>query len=115
MIMSAWQLIISQSRANNAAYDGDRLPLQNWVWPQGTWFQRRLHDLRKTQREAHRRINSRNFESSLSRWAFAGEGVAISIRAQSPDGEDFDQPGTYRGEMDLTPSREIKDEVPTVP
>jgi hypothetical protein len=45
--MSSWQLIFKQSRVNNGAYDGDRLPAQNWHWPQGTWFQTRLHSLRR--------------------------------------------------------------------
>jgi hypothetical protein len=45
--MSSWQLIFKQSRVNNGAYDGDRLPAQNWDWPQGTWFQTRLRNLRR--------------------------------------------------------------------
>jgi hypothetical protein len=45
--MSSWQLIFKQSRVNNGAYDGDRLPAQNWHWPQGTWFQTRLRNLRR--------------------------------------------------------------------
>jgi hypothetical protein len=44
--MSSWQLIFKQSRVNNGAYDGDRLPAQDWYWPQGTWFQTRLRNLR---------------------------------------------------------------------
>jgi hypothetical protein len=46
MIMSSWQLIFQQSKVNNGAYDGDRLPPQNWDWPRGTWFQTRLRHLR---------------------------------------------------------------------
>ena len=48
--MICWQLIFLQSKVNRAAYDGDRLPSQNWDWPQGTWFQNRLRYLRKAQR-----------------------------------------------------------------
>ena len=48
--MSFWQLIFLQSRVNNGAYDEDRLPAQNWDWPQGTWFQKRVHYIRKTRR-----------------------------------------------------------------
>jgi hypothetical protein len=48
--MSAWQLIFLQSKVNNGAYNGERLAAQNWDWPQGTWFQKRLHHLRRTQR-----------------------------------------------------------------
>ena len=45
--VSSWQLIFQQSKVNNGAYDGDRLPAQNWHWPQGTWLQKRLRYLRK--------------------------------------------------------------------
>jgi len=45
--MSYWQLIFLQSKVNSGAYDGDRLPRQNWNWPQQTWFQERLRNLRK--------------------------------------------------------------------
>ncbi|MGH7766787.1 MAG: hypothetical protein ACREQP_04980 [Candidatus Binatia bacterium] len=44
--MSPWQLIFRQSRVNNGLYDGDRLPAQNWDWPQGTWLQERLRYVR---------------------------------------------------------------------
>jgi hypothetical protein len=45
--VSSWQLIFQQSKVNNGPYDGDRLPAQNWHWPQGTWLQTRLRYLRK--------------------------------------------------------------------
>ena len=45
--MSSWQFIFQQSKVNNGAYDGDRLPAQNWHWPQGTWLQTRLRYLRQ--------------------------------------------------------------------
>ena len=44
--MSYWQLVFLQSKVNSAAYDGDRLPRQNWTWPQQTWFQKRLRYIR---------------------------------------------------------------------
>lgn len=47
--MSSWQLIFLQSKANNGSYDEDELPQQNWKWPQGTWFQKRLRYVRETQ------------------------------------------------------------------
>jgi hypothetical protein len=47
MVMGSWQQIFEQSRVNNGAYDGDRLPAQNWHWPEGTWFQTRLRNLRR--------------------------------------------------------------------
>jgi len=56
--MSFWQLIFLQSRANNGAHCEDTLPAQNWDWPQGTWFQKRLHDIRKTQRRGLQRKDS---------------------------------------------------------
>jgi len=45
--VSSSQLIFQQSKVNNGAYDGDRLPAQNWHWPQGTWLQTRLRSLRE--------------------------------------------------------------------
>lgn len=48
--MSSWQIIFLQSRVNYGAYDGDRLPAQNWDWPQETWFQTRLRYLRSNSR-----------------------------------------------------------------
>jgi hypothetical protein len=52
--MSYWQLIFLQSKVNRGAYDGDRLPRQNWDWPRQTWFQERLRSIRKTQRVLQR-------------------------------------------------------------
>jgi hypothetical protein len=45
--MNAWKNIFEQSRVNNGLYQGDGLPAQNWQWPSGTWFQKRLRYLRK--------------------------------------------------------------------
>ncbi len=47
--MSYWESVFLQSKVNRGAYDGDRLPTQNWDWPRETWFQKRLRYLRKTQ------------------------------------------------------------------
>lgn len=44
--MNSWELIFQQSKVNNGDYYGDRLPVQNWHWPRGTWFQQRLRRLR---------------------------------------------------------------------
>jgi hypothetical protein len=52
--MNCWQLIFLQSKVNRGAYDGDRLPTQNWDWPQRTWFQKRLRSLRETQQHVLR-------------------------------------------------------------
>lgn len=52
--MSSWQLIFLQSKVNNDAYEGERLPSQIWHWPKGTWFQRRLDDLRTKRRQLFR-------------------------------------------------------------
>lgn len=51
--MICWQLIFLQSKVNRGTYDGDRLPAQNWDWPQGTWFQNRLRYFRETQQIVH--------------------------------------------------------------
>jgi hypothetical protein len=44
--MNSWELIFRVSKVNGDSYDEDRLPVQNWEWPRGTWFQRRLRYLR---------------------------------------------------------------------
>ncbi len=49
MLMSDWQVIFLQSKANGGAYDGERFPGQKWDWPRSTWFQNRLRYLRKSQ------------------------------------------------------------------
>ncbi len=46
--MNSWQLIFLQSKVNNGAYYGDQLPPQIWDWPEETWFQKRLSDLRRS-------------------------------------------------------------------
>ena len=43
--MNSWELIFQQSKVNNGDYYGDHLPVQNWDWPRGTWFQERLRRL----------------------------------------------------------------------
>jgi hypothetical protein len=40
--VSHWQIIFLQCKANRGEYNGDTLPPQNWKWPEGTWFQKRL-------------------------------------------------------------------------
>jgi len=52
--MISWQLIFIQSKVNNGPYDGDRLLAQNWDWPNETWFQMRLRDLRKGARKTQK-------------------------------------------------------------
>lgn len=51
--MNAWQLMFLQSKANNNRYNGDGLAIQNWAWPQGTWFQKRLRQLRRKRPQTH--------------------------------------------------------------
>jgi len=46
--MNSWQLIFLQSKVNNGAYYGDQLPPQIWDWPEETWFQKRLSNLRRS-------------------------------------------------------------------
>lgn len=47
--MTLWQLIFSQSKVNNSLYERDKLAIHNWLWPRGTWLQKRLRYLRKKQ------------------------------------------------------------------
>ena len=44
--MNAWLSIFFQSPANSGYYDEDELPQLNWDWPNGTWFQARLDQVR---------------------------------------------------------------------
>ena len=53
--MNAWQLLFLQSKANNNLYNEEPPALQNWAWPQGTWFQKRLNQLRRKQRQTMER------------------------------------------------------------
>ena len=46
--MTLWQLIFTQSKVNGGVYYGDRLVAQNWMWPNETWFQTRLCELRRS-------------------------------------------------------------------
>jgi hypothetical protein len=78
--MNPWQLIFLQSRANNGPYDGDSLPTQNWDWPQGTWFQERLRDLRK---EATANT-SRSLPSTNGRARMARESNRIPDKGRFP-------------------------------
>ena len=51
--MNSWQLMFLQSKVNNNFYNGDNLVTQNWAWPQGTWFQKRLRYLRNKRQRRH--------------------------------------------------------------
>lgn len=41
------QNIFNNSKANDAPYDGEKLPLNGFPFPQGTWLQRRIQELRE--------------------------------------------------------------------
>ena len=41
-----WQLVFSQSKVNGAPYRGDHLEGSNWSWPDDTFLQRRLRQIR---------------------------------------------------------------------
>jgi hypothetical protein len=38
---------LSTKQGKQRRLDGEQLPAQNWNWPRGTWFQRRLRYLRR--------------------------------------------------------------------
>ena len=44
---SFWQLVFLQSKVNGAQYTGEWLSLRSWQWPENTYLQRRLKDLRR--------------------------------------------------------------------
>lgn len=46
MLIPDWQIIILQSKANGAPYDGDKLPLNGIKFPRG-WFSQRLELVRR--------------------------------------------------------------------
>jgi hypothetical protein len=71
--MSTWQLIFFQSKANHGFYDEDRLPTQNWAWPQKTWFQKRRDYLRENQRGRARRREPSKFSNRAAEVAFADQ------------------------------------------
>lgn len=43
---SFWRAIFNQSRVNGAPYRGEYLPAHSWIWPRGTFLQRRLRSVR---------------------------------------------------------------------
>jgi len=49
MSINCWQAIFLQSKVNGGFYAENELPHQKWKWPQGTWFQERLHFIREKQ------------------------------------------------------------------
>lgn len=46
---SYWQLVFAQSKVNGGLYSDDHLVTNNWNWPQDTFFQRRLRQVRVEQ------------------------------------------------------------------
>jgi hypothetical protein len=75
--MNSWELIFLQSRVNYGRYDGDSLPVQNWDWPEGTWFQQRLLYFRGSQR----RLFQKSVE--LESTGEYGGSAAAEIRTQT--------------------------------
>ena len=41
-----WQLVFSQSKVNGASYRGEHLEGSIWSWPDDTFLQRRLRQIR---------------------------------------------------------------------
>ena len=50
MIPTDWTTIFSLSVVNGAEYHGDTLPVMGREWPQRTWLQTRLEEVRKERR-----------------------------------------------------------------
>ena len=46
---SYWQLVFAQSKVNGGLYSDDQLVNNNWNWPQDTFLQRRLRQVRVEQ------------------------------------------------------------------
>jgi hypothetical protein len=41
-----WQMVFSQSKVNGAPYQGEHLEGSIWSWPEDTFLQRRLRQMR---------------------------------------------------------------------
>jgi hypothetical protein len=59
-----WQTIFQQSKVNGAPYLGDALPHHPWKWPNNTWFQKRLRDLRLEERVTEKNENRMAFQQN---------------------------------------------------
>jgi hypothetical protein len=79
-----------QSKVNNGGYSGDNMPTQNWAWPQETWFQKRLDQLRKKRRQTvgqpqrlqtHIFAQGKPFESCAQRF-----GMSLSLISDAVGG-----------------------------
>jgi hypothetical protein len=71
---SPWQLVFSQSKANGAHYDGEKLPTFPWHWPKDTFLQRRRQVL-KNARASESPAETSNgvfYESICSDYARSG-------------------------------------------
>lgn len=64
--MNYWELIFAQSKVNGSPYYEDRLPQQNWDWPQGTWFQQRLSYVRTIMSQPEHVHTKSGFDSQTS-------------------------------------------------
>ncbi len=55
---SSWKLIFFQSRVNGAQYRGEEILPYWWDWPQQTYFQKRVRDMRQVQMKALKRTST---------------------------------------------------------
>ena len=69
--MNAWQSIFFQSPVNSGYYDEDELPQLNWQWPNGTWFQARLHHIRDQEPHKHLKCRAKLSRKSSAASEFA--------------------------------------------
>lgn len=77
--MNSWEWIFRQSKVNDGAYDGDRLAIQYWDWPRGTWLQERLRQLRNASG-----IHSNDLIGQISRVPLSRDSVqALSRQSAS--------------------------------
>ena len=45
------EIIFAESVVNGREYRGDKLPVQYWEFPKGTWLQRRMKELKEQTNE----------------------------------------------------------------
>jgi hypothetical protein len=104
--MDSWQLIFSQSKVNDGAYDGDRLPDQHWVWPEQTWFQKRRSRLRKTA------PSNRGNRPDKSKEGKEGRPLSFTRQADGAQGEEVKIVRRAAANFSVVPLLMVEGEIP---
>jgi hypothetical protein len=84
--MKDWQLLFLPSEANNNFSYKQTLALQNWAWPQATWFQKRLSQLRRKQQTMERERRPSVYDSAGATLESAGITTARLLESTTQQG-----------------------------